>query len=250
MLLTLQSEVQGCQRCGTLSRRLVLPVLSGAASAAPAAAKPAQRAMKRTYSSLWTGEDLAEDYGDSTAGAPKDRRAGALCFPSHMPCLLLVPAAASAFHSACRHSDGCSTHACGPTASFVSCPTFGTARCRLSHRRHHSPHLPARALWNGRDRVGSTCACGLDGICRALPLAGGESLNLSRLDPFASIPPARLLQTHLYLRVHGRMHKFLRCLMSACEAVRSAYARCCRCVPRKTFSGPPIPAWMPCAATR
>ena len=63
MLLILQCEVQGCQRCGTLSRRLVLPVLSSALPAASAAVEPAQRAMKRTYSSLWTGEDLAEDYG-------------------------------------------------------------------------------------------------------------------------------------------------------------------------------------------
>ena len=33
--------------------------------------------MKRTYSSMWTGEDLDEDYGNSTHGPPKDRRAGA-----------------------------------------------------------------------------------------------------------------------------------------------------------------------------
>lgn len=33
--------------------------------------------LKRHYSSLATGEDLSDDYGDDTAGAPKDRRAGA-----------------------------------------------------------------------------------------------------------------------------------------------------------------------------
>ena len=190
MLLILQSEVQGCQRCGTLSRRLVLPVLSSAVSAASAAAEPAQRAMKRTYSSLWTGEDLAEDYGDSTAGAPKDRRAGALRFTGHitkcMHCLLLT----FALYSAYNYSDGPSIHASGPTASFVSCPTSGIVRRRLLHRRHHPPYLPARALWNGRDRLRSTGACGLDGICRAMPLAGGELLRFSRLSLFASVPPS------------------------------------------------------------
>ena len=45
--------------------------------AASEAAESAQRTMKRTYSSMWTGEDLDEDYGNSTQGPPKDRRAGA-----------------------------------------------------------------------------------------------------------------------------------------------------------------------------
>ena len=46
---------------------------------ASGAVEPAERAMKRTYSSMWTGEDLDEDYGNSTHGPPKDRRAGAGC---------------------------------------------------------------------------------------------------------------------------------------------------------------------------
>ncbi len=41
--------------------------------------------MKRTYSSMWTGEDLDEDYGNSTQGPPKDRRAGAV-FCTIMSC--------------------------------------------------------------------------------------------------------------------------------------------------------------------
>ena len=183
MLVMLQSEMQGCQRCGTISRRLVLPVLSSALPAASAAVEPAQRAMKRTYSSLWTGEDLAEDYGDNTAGAPKDRRAGALHFTSHITkcthCLLLMPAVAFAFCNAYCGSDGHSIHCSRPTASFVSCPTVGiVSRHHLLHRRHHSPHLPARALWDGRNRLRSACACGLDGVCRAMPLAGGQLLNI------------------------------------------------------------------------
>ena len=210
ILLILQSEVQGCQQCGTISRRLVLPVLSSTLPAASAAAEPAQRAMKRTYSSLWTGEDLAEDYGDSTAGAPKDRRAGALLFTSHITkcthCHILMPAVAFAFYNAYRDSDGHSIHSSRPTASFVSCLTVGiVSRHHLLHRRHHSPHLPARALWNGRDRLRSTCACGLDGVCRAMPLAGEELLNFSRLTPSPSVPPAQMLQTCFFLRVRSRM---------------------------------------------
>ena len=52
-------------------------MMAAAPQTASSAAEPAQRAIKRTYSSMWTGEDLDEDYGNSTQGPPKDRRAGA-----------------------------------------------------------------------------------------------------------------------------------------------------------------------------
>jgi 4-alpha-glucanotransferase len=41
--------------------------------------------LKRQYSSLATGEDLAEDYGDDTAGALKNRRAGVILHPTSLP---------------------------------------------------------------------------------------------------------------------------------------------------------------------
>lgn len=73
-------EMQGGEtpRCGVHSRRtaLALPILAAVSEVVSGAVEPAQRAMKRTYSSMWTGEDLGEDYGSNTQGPPKDRRAG------------------------------------------------------------------------------------------------------------------------------------------------------------------------------
>ena len=47
-------------------------------AAAAVASEPAaqQAALKRTYSSMWIGEDLADDYGVDTSSPPKNRRAG------------------------------------------------------------------------------------------------------------------------------------------------------------------------------
>ena len=220
MPLTLLSEAQGCQRCGALPRRLALPVLASALPAAPAAAAPAPRAMKRTYSSLWTGEDLAEDYGDSTAGAPKDRRAGALRLTHHMRCL---PSDACSAFAAYRAYRDCklSIHPSGPTASTVSCPAFGVARRHLLHRRHHPPDLPAGALWNGRDRLRSIRACGLDGI-RSLCLwqvkICAPSRSQVQLPLFLPHDCCRCVPPYNHVAGYRLSPKFL---MNACKAVSS-----------------------------
>ena len=76
--LGIEMQGTGIPRCGLQSRRtaLALPILAALSEAVSGAVEPAQRAMKRTYSSMWTGEDLGEDYGSNTQGPPKDRRAG------------------------------------------------------------------------------------------------------------------------------------------------------------------------------
>lgn len=55
-------------------------VMAGAPPVEPAAS--GQR-LRRTYSSMWAGEDLDEDYGSTTGGPPKNRRAGALIRHEH-----------------------------------------------------------------------------------------------------------------------------------------------------------------------
>lgn len=54
--------------------------MAGAPPVDPAAERPR---LRRTYSSMWAGEDLDDDYGSSTSGPPKNRRAGAsmTCIP-------------------------------------------------------------------------------------------------------------------------------------------------------------------------
>ena len=46
------------------------------AAAVASEAAQQQAALKRTYSSMWIGEDLDDDYGVDTSSPPKDRRAG------------------------------------------------------------------------------------------------------------------------------------------------------------------------------
>ncbi len=47
--------------------------MAGASVTEPAASGPR---LRRTYSSMWAGEDLDEEYGSVTGGPSKDRRAG------------------------------------------------------------------------------------------------------------------------------------------------------------------------------
>ena len=47
-----------------------------ASEGTPQMADNASRTMKRTYTGMWTGEDLDADYGVVAASAPSGRRAG------------------------------------------------------------------------------------------------------------------------------------------------------------------------------
>lgn len=56
--------------------------MAAASVAEPAASGPR---LRRTYSSMWAGEDLDEEYGSVTGGASKDRRAGVIIHPTSLP---------------------------------------------------------------------------------------------------------------------------------------------------------------------
>ena len=59
-----------------LGRSASLGRIMAAAVASEAAPAQKQAALKRTYSSMWIGEDLDDDYGVDTSSPPKNRRAG------------------------------------------------------------------------------------------------------------------------------------------------------------------------------
>ena len=74
--------------------------------------------MKRTYSSLWTGEDLAEDYGDSTAGTRQ--RTAEL---AQLPCTIM----------SCQQPCGC-------VNSSDACIASVAALCVISARDYSFKH--------------------------------------------------------------------------------------------------------------